>query len=224
LLAGNELLISIALPAGQTSALDLPIGTYQWRLRHGAAWCSRQQQFVREVQTNVARPLEIVASSRLTIQMDDDANHPSGLRLKTSDEPVVSVSGRGAVTAHATMRPDGVYVLRRSDSGHYLIEGSIDGITLQFMVDTGATMVAIPETLAHRLGHYRGREVVTQTANGPIAGFEFVAREILFGPFVANDVSVLALPNLPQPLLGMSLLGAMNLRQTPQGLALSAGR
>lgn len=221
LLLGDKPIMSIALPAGKAAALEVPVGSYQWRLRHGAAWCSRQQQFVREVRVNISQPLEIVARSRLTIHLEDDASQSSGLRIRTADEPIVSVSGSGADTAFATMRPDGVYLLRRSDRGHYLIDGSIDGVTMPFMIDTGATMVAIPEAIAHRLGHYRGREIVTETANGRATGYEFIAREIQFGPFVVQQVRVVALPNLSQPLLGMSVLGAMSMRQTPQGLALS---
>jgi aspartyl protease family protein len=224
LLDGRRTLISFALPAGQESTHALPTGTYQWQLRHGAAWCDRLRAFVREVTTTVDGPLEVVASSRLTVHLDEDPDAPGRLRIHTSDEPVVSIHGRGAVTEYAVMRPDQTLLLQRSDNGHYHLDGSIDGMPIRFLLDTGAGSVAVPEATARRLGHHRGREVSVQTAGGPAVGYEFVARELIFGPFAASDVRVIALPNLSQPLLGMSVLGAMSLTQTPQGLVLAAPR
>lgn len=221
LLANDQLVISIAVPSGQTSAVDLPIGQYRWRLRHGAAWCERKQQFLREVRTQVAQPLDIVATSTLTIHIEDDANRPNGFQLRTTDAPVVAVSPSQRHTTRTVAGGSDVYLLRRSERGHYLMPGAVNDEELQFVVDTGASAVAVPVSLAQRLGHHRGIEVTTQTANGTIVGYEFVAREVRFGPFVARDVRVVALPNLHQPLLGMSLIGTLNLRQTAEGLELA---
>ena len=48
-------------------------------------------------------------------------------------------------------------VLRRDDSGHYVIRGEINGTATKMLVDTGATYIAIPSGLADELGLRRGQ-------------------------------------------------------------------
>src|SRR5690606_12954136 len=56
--------------------------------------------------------------------------------------------------------------LASSRQGHYLVNGQIDGHDVTFMLDTGATQVAIPSEVAERLGLQRGAPITISTANG----------------------------------------------------------
>jgi aspartyl protease family protein len=45
-------------------------------------------------------------------------------------------------------------ILPRGADGHFEADGEIDGARVRFMIDTGATSVAMPTALAHQLGYY----------------------------------------------------------------------
>lgn len=101
--------------------------------------------------------------------------------------------------------------LRANRSGHYVAEGRINGENVTFMLDTGATDISIPHTLAERLRLERGREVSYQTANGTITGFATSLDRVALGPIELHDVRGSINPNMSgdQILLGMSFLGAL---------------
>lgn len=217
LLDGEKLLLSIAVPAGAHASVDLPEGSYGWRLRNGAAWCAQDWRFVREQRTVISPPLEIVRTSQLSVDIAPDGSRPTGFALNTRDEPVVTQAAAPPTVATSV---DGALLLPRAPDGHYYVDGTVDQQPVRFLVDTGASRVAVPVALARQLGYYQGREVTVKTANGETTGSEFKVARISFGPFVAEDVTVVALWNLETPLLGMSLLRTLDLRQTPEGLQL----
>ena len=57
-------------------------------------------------------------------------------------------------------------VLERNRQGHYLFNGEINGKSVTFLVDTGATTTSIPAHMANRLGLSKGQRFTVQTANG----------------------------------------------------------
>lgn len=220
LLLGDQLLASIAIPAHADAIVALPLGAFDWRLRNGAAWCNGSRRFVREQRTAISPPIEIVAASRLTVEIGSDPEHPTGFSLQTRDVPVVTAAASPAAPGSPSEFAGDVLRLPRSADGHYFVDGMVDEEPVRFMIDTGATRVALPATLARRLGYYQGREVTVRTAGGEATGSEFKVRRIRFGPFVADDVTVVALIDLETPLLGMSLLQSVDLRQSAAGLEL----
>jgi len=113
-------------------------------------------------------------------------------------------------------------VLRRNRSGHYLANGQVNGYPVVFLLDTGATDVAVPEALARTAGLEFGGQVVVQTANGPLRAWRTRLASVSLGGIVLNDVRAAILPALPggQVLLGMSFLKQLELRQTGDTLSL----
>ena len=110
--------------------------------------------------------------------------------------------------------------------GHFVASGQINGQPATFMLDTGATDVAIPVALAERLGLEKGAPVTLSTANGRSQGYRTRLERLQLGDIVLRDVRALIAPGLDgeQVLLGMSALkqleftqrgGTMLLRQTP---------
>lgn len=111
--------------------------------------------------------------------------------------------------------------------GHFVANGQINAQPVEFMLDTGATDVAVPATLADRLGLERGAPVTLSTANGHSQGYRTQLDRLKLGDIVLHDVRAVVAPGLDakQVLLGMSALkqleftqrsGTLLLRQTKQ--------
>ena len=104
--------------------------------------------------------------------------------------------------------------LRRAPDGHYHWPGTVNGRAVEFLVDTGATGTAIPAALARELGLDSIGEVLSNTAGGVVTGQVVRADLALRGGVRVQRLRVVALPGLDgQPLLGMDVLGRLQLRQ-----------
>jgi len=104
--------------------------------------------------------------------------------------------------------------ISRDPRGHFLTDGRIEGQRLDFMVDTGASVVALNETSAARFGlrpvpgDYTSR---VTTANGTIKAAPTRIAMIDLGGLVVRDVDALVLPDeaLSENLLGLSFLSKL---------------
>lgn len=115
--------------------------------------------------------------------------------------PVNPLSGRGAR-------------LKMDKSGHFVSEFRLNGHNITAMVDTGATLVAINEATAWRIGiglvpsdfKYKVR-----TANGDVAAAAAVIDEITIGRITVDNVHAVVLPDeaLDGTLVGMSFLNQL---------------
>lgn len=105
--------------------------------------------------------------------------------------------------------------LAAGPGGHYLLDGQIDGTTLTFLLDTGATAVAVPQVLAERLNLVRGAPVQIRTANGTVTGWRTRLGLLQLGDIRLHDVAALITPGMDgdQVLLGMSALKQLEFTQ-----------
>jgi aspartyl protease family protein len=105
------------------------------------------------------------------------ATLPDGSRLVgvTSGEATIEDGGKRytiRLGEYAASRSNGggnSMVLSPDSNGHYAVSGEINGVPVRMMLDTGATLVSIPASMADRMGiDYRnkGRRAVTNTAAG----------------------------------------------------------
>ncbi len=104
--------------------------------------------------------------------------------------------------------------LDRDRSGHFLTEARINGQRVNFMVDTGASVVAINASSAAHFGLYPSRGDFTAnvtTANGTIKGARTRLAMVEVGGLVLRDVDALVLPDeaLSENLLGLSFLSRL---------------
>ena len=106
-------------------------------------------------------------------------------------------------------------------NGHYFLEGAINDNTLTFVVDTGATFVTLPSTVADEAQLYCKDKFDMQTANGPISACSTTIQKLNFGPFVIKDIKAVIAPNLSQPLLGMNVLQQFKMAQEKGEMRLS---
>ncbi|MEQ1544391.1 retropepsin-like aspartic protease [Methyloglobulus sp.] len=113
----------------------------------------------------------------------------------------------------AKKQPLQVLTLKQNASGHYVTDASVDGKPLNFVVDTGASYVSLPESIAHDAQIYCGDKIGMDTANGVADACAAKIKKLQIGPFLVQDVSAVIVPNLSQPLLGMNVLQLFKIGQ-----------
>ena len=113
-------------------------------------------------------------------------------------------------------------LLEGNVQGHFVADGQINGKPVTFLLDTGATDVAIPSALAENLGLSRGAPVALLTANGQTTGYRTVLDSLSLGDIVLHDVRAIVAPGFDseQILLGMSALKQLEFTQRAGTLVL----
>lgn len=117
---------------------------------------------------------------------------------------------------------DGTVELRRGADGHFHWPGQVNGVALDFLVDTGATRSALPESLARQAGLQPEATVQSSTAGGVVQGWSARADLTLQGGLRAERLPITVLPNLGAPLLGMDVLSRLHFSQQGGVLRLQA--
>lgn len=107
-------------------------------------------------------------------------------------------------------------VLVSDGGGHFMGSGQINGQTVQFMVDTGASVVALGSSDADRMGlNYRsGTPVRVGTANGTAQGWRVRLASVRLGDVELFDVEgIVTAQPMPFALLGNSFLNRFHMRR-----------
>ncbi len=130
-------------------------------------------------------------------------------------------SGRGYRPRPIETVSEAGVVLDRTRDGHYYLTGTINGREVVFMVDTGASTVAIGDSLARQLqlGTCRPRQYAT--AAGTVTGCEAVAGQIEVAGLRLPDVPVAVLPGGDTVLLGMNVLRHFRIEQQGRQMRLT---
>lgn len=112
--------------------------------------------------------------------------------------------------------------LQRSSGGHYVMGGAINGVRTDFILDTGATDVVIPERLADAAGLQGGYASQAMTANGLITVYSTRIAELDLGAIRLHDVRASINPMMSEGtvLLGMSALRQIEFHQRGDQLTL----
>jgi aspartyl protease family protein len=116
-----------------------------------------------------------------------------------------------------------VVSLQRNRAGHYLAPGKVNGEEVSFILDTGATKVALPQAVASRAGLKRGLRSQSMTASGVVDVWMTRVDRLRLGPFEMVDVPAVIIPDMPgdEVLLGMSFLKHLRLEQEDGRLKIS---
>ncbi len=109
--------------------------------------------------------------------------------------------------------PVGEVVLQRGRDGHYRAPGRINGHPVEFLVDTGATQVAIPLDLARAMALRAGKAFQAQTAAGLTLAYATRLDSVALGGLQARDVAgtIIANEGADEVLLGMSFLSRFDI-------------
>jgi len=104
-------------------------------------------------------------------------------------------------------------ILKRNRAGHYVSSGTINYKSVVFLLDTGATNVAVPQQMADYLGLKPGRQITISTANGNTIGYQTHIDHLSIGDIQLQNIRAIITPNLNDILLGMSALKQLEFTQ-----------
>ena len=152
---------------------------------------------------------------------------PEGVTLLSASarEAVIEIGGRRQTLAPGRDSGGGFAVperkrvaIPRSARHEYLVAGTVSGLQVQFLVDTGANIVAMNSAEARRLGidyRLRGTSGAVQTASGVVQAWSVTLDRVEVAGIVVRNVaaSVIEGPYPAQLLLGMSWLGRVSMRE-----------
>lgn len=129
----------------------------------------------------------------------------------------------GQIPAQITT-PDGKrgVLLEADPLGHYVVEGLVNGQSVTFLVDTGASGVSIPGEIADKLGLIPGDPILVHTANGSITVQETELKTLAVGELERKNVraSINSSMDGEVGLLGMTFLRHFELVQRDNNLAI----
>jgi aspartyl protease family protein len=163
---------------------------------------------------------------------------PEGVKLISADSSaaVIEFQGKrlslalgsgsriGGVDLSAGSSSGSSVTLTADAQGHYQTLGQVNGGTVMFLVDTGATSIALPSADARRLGinYLNGQRGFTQTANGRAAAYRVTLDTVKVGDITLHAVEAVVLEGdgLKIALLGMSFLNRTEMKRDGQALTL----
>ncbi len=149
----------------------------------------------------------------------------------SSEEAVISIGGKrqrvrigeGVYSAVSVPSERATVTLTPDRNGHFVSSGSVNGASVRFLVDTGATGVSMSVEDARRAGinYLAGTPGYSQTANGIAPIYKVKLANVRLGDISLNDIDgVVHDAALPVVLLGMSFLGRLEMRREGESLTL----
>jgi aspartyl protease family protein len=146
----------------------------------------------------------------LALQGEQATVESGGKRVSIRMDTPVSIGGAGAGAGGTRI------VLPASSGGHFMTQGAINGRAVSFMVDTGATSVAMSEADALRIGldYTKGQPVQLNTANGLARAYRVSLNSVRVGDVEVYDVdAVVSQQPMPYILLGNSFISRFSMRR-----------
>jgi aspartyl protease family protein len=130
----------------------------------------------------------------------------------------ISIGGGPVSAQRATLIAD--------TGGHFVTIVTVNGISMKFMVDTGASLVTLSSGDAKRAGinYLLGQKAVLQTANGTTAAFRVKLDTVRLGDITLNDVDGVVVEGTVMGelgLLGLSFLNRLNMRREGSTMTLT---
>lgn len=143
------------------------------------------------------------------------AKSPGAVPKQTAD---INPSGNGNPTT----------ILAADAQGHFITMGSINGVAVRMLVDTGATWVSMSTDEAWRIGlpYLNGKRVRVSTANGVVTGYRVMLDTIEVGNITLNQVEgvvregSIGVAQESIVLLGMSFLNRVEMKREGAELTL----
>jgi len=169
----------------------------------------------------------------MTIEVGESAN---GIALIRTDHHSAVLSINGVTkTLPLVANPSGgsmpasdSLTLLADNGGQFVTRGSVNGVPVNLIVDTGATLTSFSRTVADRIGlvYERGAPSVVMTAAGPVLGWRISLATVEVGDLVAHNVDAVVMDTrgLDVGLLGMSFLGRFEMHHKGSTLVLRRNR
>lgn len=206
---------AIALYPGRGAQIQVPVGDYGMVALTGRSWCNLAQGFVDGAEIRGAQSLSIQSGQVARLRLMSYGSGPGDLMFSSSQALGVGPGSSDGIEGHGAM------VLQRMGM-HYAVEGSINGIPLTFMVDTGATVTTVSREFAREAGLRDCVPHRVSTANGIATACKATASELTLGQFRLQNVAVDIMEKPGEHLLGMNVIGRFRLEQQGDVMRLSA--
>lgn len=144
----------------------------------------------------------------LSIQDDQVTIEIGGKKrpLRVGQHAIGAASGDGS----------GKIIMTADVQGHFYTTGTINGTSVRFLVDTGASMISLGATDARRIGldFNRGQKALSNTANGQVVVSKVQVDTVRIGDVTLHNIDALIHQNeMPIALLGMSFLNRMEMQR-----------
>ena len=167
----------------------------------------------------------LVDGSRRVLKVGDES--PEGIRLISAstetDEAVIELNGKrrvlklGVVVSSFNNAAPASATLWAGDRGFFHADGSINGVSVTFLVDTGANTIAMNSATARRIGlaYEKGQAGIATTASGYVRVYRLILDLVKVGDIELRNIEagVIDGPQPDTPLLGMSFLGRLEMRR-----------
>jgi len=114
--------------------------------------------------------------------------------------------------------------LAAGPGGHFVGEGAVNGTPVRFLVDTGASSIALPASLAQRAGidFRKGEPGLSNTANGLVPVYRVNLATVRLGGIELNSVDAVVFEaGLDTALLGMSFLNRVDMKREGDTMTLT---
>lgn len=154
----------------------------------------------------------------LSLAADQATVEAGGKRVALRMDQPVSIGGSGGGGGGGTR-----IVLPVSSGGHFMTQGAINGRSVNFMLDTGATTVALSAADAQRIGldFSKGQPVRVNTANGIAQGWRVRLNSVRVGDVEVYDVeAIVSQQPMPYVLLGNSFISRFSMRRDADQMVL----
>jgi len=154
----------------------------------------------------------------VSLQGEQATIEAGGKRLALRMDTPVSIGGASGGGGGGTR-----IVLSASSGGHFLTQGAINGRAVSFILDTGATMVAMSAADAQRIGldFSKGQPVMLNTANGNAPGYRIKLDSVRVGDVEVYDIdAIVAQQPMPYILLGNSFINHFSMRRDADQMVL----
>lgn len=155
---------------------------------------------------------------------------PVALVSVRGDQAVVEVDGRprtlvrGQTYSTRAGSDRQTATLTAGSGGHFIAEGQVNGGAVRFLVDTGATMIALPASDARRLGidYASARRASARTASGTTPVFLVKLDTVRVGTIELHNVEAAVIEQgLDTALLGMSFLNRVEMQRDGERMLLT---
>lgn len=167
----------------------------------------------------------LVDGSRRVLKAGEES--PEGIRLigasTETDEAIIEINGKrrvlklGVVVSSFNNSAPASTTLWASNNGFFHADGSINGVTVTFLVDTGANTIAMNSATARRIGlaYEKGQIGIATTASGYARVYRLTLDLVRVGEIELRNIEagVIDGPQPDTPLLGMSFLGRLEMRR-----------
>ena len=176
-----------------------------------------------------AAVLQIDGGAPTTVRIGRAAQGVSVVAVE-EQRAVVEIGGKrqtlllGQYAASASASDRQKITLAADTRGHFFADGSVNGGTVRFLVDTGASMVALPGSDADRLGldYRKGPRGIIQTAGGNVIAYRVKLDRVKIGGIEVSNVDAVVLEQgLGIALLGMSFLNRVEMERDGQSMVLT---